>query len=178
MSRRIRTLGALAATAALLAGCSTLPGTAAVVDGARISESDVADATAMFGRVLGATPNPAAVLDALVKEKVVTPVAGEFDLVASDGEVVDYLNQYAVSAGGEVLDKSEFPASGLAAGRYLAIMERMSSDENAVEISGQMLAAFQDADIELSPRYGTYDENGVLSASTFDWIHTTDAAAQ
>jgi len=172
VSRRIRILGALAATAALVAGCSTLPGTAATVDGVRISESDVASATAMFGRVLGSKPNQAAVVDALVKEKVVTPVAGEHDMVVSDGEVVDFLNQYAVMVGGEVLDRAEVPSSGLAAGRYLSLMDQLSVHENAAEISSQMLGAFQHADIQLSPRYGSYDQNGVLAEATFDWIHS------
>jgi len=176
VSRRTRILGALAATAALLAGCATLPGTAAVVDGQRITQGEVTEATDMFGRLLGSAPNTAAVLDALVKEKGVTPVAGDFDLVASDGEVVDYLNQYAVASGGEVLDQADLPASGLAAGRYLLLMERMSGEEAVLEISNEMLRAFQDAEIEMNPRFGSYDENGLLTATSFPWIHTENAA--
>ena len=175
MSRRIRALGALLATAALLAGCAQAPGIAAVVNGERITENDVADASATFEALLGSAPNVSAVLDALVKEKVVVPVAADFDLEASDAEVIAYFNDYVASQGGEPLAEDQFSEAGLAAGRYLVLMGDTQAHADVLTISDQMIVAFRDADITVNPRHGSYDQDGLLTTTTFPWIHTVAA---
>lgn len=174
MSRRII---ALLASAALLGGCAQLPGTAASVDGERISECQVAEASETFEKLLGAAPNSTAVLDALIKERVVTPVMAEYGLTASDSEVVDYFGQYSSATGTEPLADEEYSAAGLQAGRYLVLMGAAQLHEDVQAIAAEMLTAFQEADIEVSDRYGAYNENGELAAIEHPWL-TTFAAAE
>ena len=174
MSRR-SLAAALVASAALLGACSPMPGTAAVVDGERITERHVTDASATFAELLGSAPSTAAVLDALVKEKVVTPVAEEFGITASDAQVVDYFAEYSASTGAEPLEESAFTPAGLRVGRYLYLMGEAQMSEDVQEISTGMLEAFQSADIEVSARYGAYNENGELLPTVHPWLETFNA---
>ena len=173
MSRR-SIAAALVVSAALLGGCAQLPGTAATVDGARVTEGDVADATQDFEQLLGSAPNAVAVVDALVKEKVVTPVAAEYGITASDAQVVDYFGEYSASTGAEPLE--EFSEAGLQVGRYLYLMGEAQLSEDAMGISEDMLAAVEAADIEVSDRYGAYNEGGELLPVEHPWLKTFNAA--
>ncbi|NCD17613.1 MAG: hypothetical protein EOL91_09960 [Actinobacteria bacterium] len=174
MSRR-SLAAALVVSAALLGACSPMPGTAAVVDGARITERHVTDASATFTQLLGSAPNTAAIVDALVKEKVITPVAADFGLTASDAQVVEYFGEYTASTGAEPLPESEFTPAGLQVGRYLYLMGEAQMSEDVQEISVSMLEAFQTADIEVSARYGGYNENGELLPTAHPWLETFTA---
>lgn len=171
MSRRII---ALVASAALLGGCAQLPGTAASVNGERISEGQVADAAVTFEKLLGSTPNAGALVDFLVKERVVTPVAAEYGLTASDAQVVEFLGQYATGA--EPLAAEEVSPAAVQVGRYLYLMGAAQQSDDVEELSADLLAAFQGADIEVSERYGTYSENGELAAVAHPWLETLAAA--
>jgi hypothetical protein len=152
-----------------------MPGTAAVVDGARITERHVTDASATFTQLLGSAPNTAAIVDALVKEKVITPVAEDFGLTASDAQVIEYFGEYSASTGVEPLAESEFTPAGLQVGRYLYLMGEAQMSEDIQEISTSMLEAFQSADIEVSDRYGGYNENGELLPTAHPWLETFTA---
>lgn len=166
-------LFALVAAAALLGGCAQPPGTAAVVNGERITEQQVAAASETFAALLGSVPSGAAIVDALVKEAVVTPVAANYGLTASDADVVQYLGEYAIATGTEPLAAEDYTAAGLLAGRYLVLMGEAQGSPNADVIITDVLTAFRTAEIEVSPRYGDYDENGQLLPVVQPWTTAT-----
>lgn len=177
MSRRFIAAAALAVSAALLAGCSQQPGTAAFVEGERITENEVADASATFGSLLGSAPDLSALVDALIKEKLVTPLVAEYDLTASDEDVRAYFDAYSESQGAEPLTDAQLTDAGIAVGRYLMLMGEATDSEDVDVIYEEILASFQSADIEVSPRYGEFTEDGELVAITHPWLEPLATAA-
>lgn len=169
-SSRLAPLAVLAVAGVALAGCSAQPGTAAVVDGHRITVGDVDVAQREFVDITGqADTQPRAVLNTLVAAQVLPDIAAEHGIAYSDEQVEDAFAQQIVLAGSEV------PAGGFAdatieIGRYLFVLTDVQSSPDGQAIATEFAEQMAAADTEVNPRYGTIDEGGVISPVEHDWI--------
>lgn len=146
----------LVAAAALFAGCSPMPSTAAQVGDTRISESQV-DGVVAGCESVGIGPNQVD-RNTLVMSEILGAVAEEIaaDLGHSvtDEEALAVLRQ--TSGDSPVLRDPEC-ARIAAAGSKLQILVSKLGEDADMAVLQQM---FEDVDVELNPRYGRWDPAG------------------
>ncbi|MDD9206600.1 hypothetical protein PU560_08995 [Georgenia sp. 10Sc9-8] len=157
-----------AALGLALAGCSAAPGTAAVVDGERITVDDVNEAAADYEAISGQDVLPAAVAYSLVDARFINDVAADHGVAFSDAQVADFFAEQAAAAGGQM------PADGLSdafleLGRSLMISANLGAGESTETIVEDYSAARQAADVEMNPRYGQLVD-GQLAPVTHEWL--------
>jgi hypothetical protein len=160
--------------AAALAGCSAQPGTAAVINGTKITEGELDDATLEFGDLTGEPPQPSIVLNTLLAAEVFPAIAAEHGIALSDEQVAERLDEQAALQGAEI------PADGYSSafidlGHYLFSATEAQSHPDATAIFEEFTAAMADADIEVNPRYGQVQDNGEIVPSQHDWLVTPSA---
>lgn len=135
-----------------LTGCSQVeqPGTAAVVNGERITDDEVQTAT----REIAAQPNldtvsPAQVLQMLAYGKLAEPLAVKYGKVISDSTVVQALPAFK--------DASPVTLETL---RANVLLSQNLQSQNA--FGDAFVKAAKDADISVNPRYGSVDRSAQL----------------
>lgn len=153
---RVAAVFALATVVVLpLSACGSQgPGVAAVVDGQTIRESDLDDIAADFAKVQGAQAPQRADMVAML-------VARPF--------VVDAVGGHALTENGvrELLGR-EVPQPSDATVRYFQANEaqRLLDQATAQQVANRMAAA----DIEVSPKYGTFEPGRGLTQAPENWI--------
>lgn len=172
MARPIRPALVLTAAATVLAGCSGSPGTAAVVDGERVTDAEVAQAVEDYASVTGQEALPGAIVYTLVDGLVLNDIAGSYGLAYSRDEVVEYFTQVAESAGGSVPEDGLSPAF-VELGRTLLVNSSVATDPEAQAIATDFVAARQAADVEVNPRYGEV-RDGQLAPTSREWLATAE----
>lgn len=152
MARTIRTsILPVLALGALLAGCAANPGTAAVIDGERMSEQDAQGMARELSELLG---EPIATTQAILvyaQSEAVIQTAAESNVTITQSAVIDELDALAEMSGyepedGEYRDDTVHLMHGQFVGSAL------QADPTAAERLTERVA---EIDIELSPRYGT-----------------------
>ncbi|MFD1504248.1 hypothetical protein FE374_04170 [Georgenia yuyongxinii] len=161
-------------TAAALAGCSAQPGTAAVINGTKITEGELDDATLEFGDLTGQPPQPSVVLNTLLAAEVFPSIAAEHGLALSDQQVTQRLEEQAVLQGAEVPVDGYSPAF-IDLGHYLFSATDAQAHPEAAAIFQEFTTAMGEADIEVNPRYGQVEDSGEIVPSQHDWLVTPDA---
>lgn len=172
VTSRTLTRGAAAAAALLgltLAGCGANPGAAAVVNGQRITENELAAASADFAAVTGEPVEPAQMLGTLVVVPLILDVAQGLGVAATDDEAADLLDQQAEAVG--VTPPEEPYSEGVLDIARLAIVNQtLAASPAGMEAQAEIGAAIAEADVEVSPRYGEYDPSGAVVPTAFPWI--------
>lgn len=168
MSRTSRTLAALAVGGLLLTGCSQAPNTAALVNGERITETELTSATTMFNDLLPDGMPMASVLDSLVRAELILGIADDFGVEVSDQEVQNLVD--AVAAQNGVEPPGELSESGRDAIRYVIAVDALSLHPEAAAIQESFAEAFETGEIYVNPRYGEYDEMGYLNPVAPQWL--------
>ncbi len=170
-ARRTRAVGA--AGAVLLVGALTAcsggqPGAAAVVDGDRVVPvSDVDSATRELADVLqGVTP--AAITQVLVQEPVITEVAEDEGVGISPDQVDDFFDQ-AVEQAGLTGDPTFGDASRRVA-RFVLARTALQNLTDATAAAQAISDKTADMKVDISPRYGSIGSDGVVGATTYDWL--------
>lgn len=155
---RTRTLAALAG-ALLLAGCAAGPfDTAATVNGEVISESDLQEAVAQINTQVATSP--ADVLGTLVKGPVLSELAQGAPFEVSDQQMVE-----AIRTQTTIEDPSPLLVDYVRADYYLRQLGGVIPPE-----------ALADLDVELNPRYGTWDPAaGDVVDDVPAWINPVEA---
>lgn len=135
-----------------LAGCSQVEqtGTAAVVNGERITDDEVQTAT----REITAQPNldtvtPSQVLQMLAYGKIADPLAAKYGKVISDSTVVQALPAF----------KGASPAT-LETLRANVLLSQSLQSQNP--FGDAFVKAAKEADISINPRYGSIDRAAQL----------------
>lgn len=137
------------AVVALLAGCSPSPGTAAQVDGATVSESEVQsvmDGCEALGIPVSEIPR-AQFLSNLVMDHAAKKVANEQGVAIDEALTTSYLQQnpqFAPYMGNEECAKLVEPI-----GTLIALQDHMDTQQLTDELGK--------VDIEVNPRYGAWD---------------------
>jgi hypothetical protein len=165
-------LGVVIAAALSLLGLSacgsSTAGAAAVVDGRRITVEDVQAATTDFETFTGQPVPPQQVLYFLVIGPYVTQAAAKAGVGVSLDDARVQLTQ-------KVPEPSE---QGIAALRAADSASRLTqlSEDRAKPALDAVVAELRAADIELSPRYGTFDaEQITIARPAENWIATPSA---
>ncbi|MFH5824396.1 hypothetical protein [Georgenia sp. AZ-5] len=166
-SRFVAVLGIMAAAGAV-AGCSAQPGTAGVINGVRITESELSDATLEFEALTGQDTAPSAVLTTLMLAQVFQEVGPEHGIAYTDEEVAGLFEQQAALQGAEVPEDG-FSEAFIDLGHYLFGVTELQSSPDAAAVGEKLSTAMNEADIEVNPRYGEAVQ-GVVTPVEHDWI--------
>ncbi len=170
-------LGRGIAAAALLAGlalggCSAQPGAAAVVDGERISENQLARAVADFSAVTGQQVDGATMLGTLVVAPVLIDVAAEHGVAASDDQAAELLDRQAEATGLPVPEEG-YGEGVLQVAKMTIVNQGLSAAPDASAAMEEISTRIAEADVEVSPRYGEFDPSGQIVATPLPWIAGT-----
>ena len=155
-----RTTAVLAVAALGLAACAGQPGAAATVDGEAISEAELAQTVADWTQLAPATP--ATVLQELVISPFVIEAAAAAGVGASEEDGREVLLAAAEDAGVDPADLHIGPG-------LLLIGQRFAAQDAALEASkGRVIeeaatTAIRDAEIQVNPRYGAWEDLGVVA---------------
>ena len=176
MARKSRLLGiaaSLTAAGLALTACSGQPGAAAVVDGQRISEYDVAQTVEIWQPLLQDRLSPAAMLAPMIQAPVLLDVAAEHGIGASLDDATQYLNDRAEQA--QVTPPEEYPDGALEVARMQIVVEMLNSGSvDPQQISADLTERLGELEVELSPRYGEWDAEaaggGFITPTTPEWI--------
>ncbi|ROR72235.1 hypothetical protein [Bogoriella caseilytica] len=160
---------ALAATAlvagAVLAGCAAPPGTAAMVEGTRISSAEVDAAAREWAMATGEPLSVSQTTHLLVTAELLRPIATEAGAVFSDSELSAALDQ--VAANQPEGAPEEYSAATLDLARFVFQQQALAG----TPVGAELTEAYESADIEINPRYGTFDlATGEAAPTDFPWL--------
>lgn len=173
MKRPPLRLTALVAAAALLAGCQA-PGTAAVVNGERLTDRDVAQFVAEAQELLNQDVSLAAGVSNLTIQMLLEPVALDHDAMVSDEEVLETLNDIRDLSGMPPVALSEVSDPTLDALRAEIWSMNIQSGQASQEFSVAAIDALNEADVEVNRRYQMFGTEGTLFEGQPDtWIATS-----
>ncbi|MCM3662429.1 hypothetical protein M3148_15725 [Georgenia satyanarayanai] len=174
LSRGIAAATLLAALA--LGGCSAHPGAAAVVDGERITEAELARAVSDFAAVTGQEVDSVAMLGTLVVAPVLIEVGAEHGVGASEDEAVALLDQQAEVAG-LTTPKDGYGSGVIDVARMTLINQRLAQAPEGAAAAQAITERISEAEVEVSPRYGEFDPSGQIVPQALPWIATTTPPA-
>lgn len=172
---RVLVATAVLAGGALLAGCSGHPGAAAVVDGRTISADELATASEQLLPIFrGAATQD--LLGVLITEPYATAVAADRGVGVSDEQARELLRTVTAQAlGEEAAADAEFGEGALAVARYSLAATALQDLPDAQAAAEDFQERVDAADVEVNPRFGTF-EAGVVAAPTLpSWVVGADA---
>lgn len=152
----------------LLTGCAR-PGTAATVGGERITEESVSVLAADLATLQGTPAPPADALQSLIMSEPVLEAAAQVGAGVSRQQGVELLDTIAQQSGSTPWEYSD----------ELVLVARMSvAAQNAdEEFNAGVQEALTGLEVEVSPRYGTWDPTTfALQAQAWPWIVSADGA--
>ncbi|MFD1717152.1 hypothetical protein [Georgenia deserti] len=177
LSRRgVRTVVALAACGAVVAGCSAQPGTAAVVNGTRITESQVDAATRDWNTISAQPVSLSQVAHTLVQAELFEPIATDAGYGYSDQQVEQALSQAATSQ--QMQPPEEYSEAAIDLGRFILQQGDISQSQDAQDLLTRLQQATDQAALEMNPRYGTPDSAGQIVPTSYPWLHQEDQGEQ
>lgn len=169
---RLTSLAVAAAAAVLLAGCQ-MPGTAAMVNGERISDRTVTefvlDQNAMFpdGTLVG----PKDGLIPLTFGKIAFPLARELGMDVSAEEALARVNERREYEGAEPVKLGDVSQGTIDVYRAAILAEKLQDPEIGVELATALQGAIEAAVVEVNPRYGLQGTEGALfEPAVLPWI--------
>ncbi len=150
-----------ATAAVLLSGCAgsgVSSGQAATVDGTTIAASDLQEVTAQFNAVAQQPTTPTQVLDTLIKAPALEEMVAGSGQEITDNELLAQLAQLP----GAPAEPNRLMADYL----HGLVYSQMVGDSAPPDL-------FADLDVQVNPRYGTWDPETVsLADATPEWITT------
>ena len=163
-TRRLRTAIVAAATvlAAGLAGCSGTPGAAAVVDGEPISEATLSQTVEDLGQITELPPRT--VLSELIISPFLVEAATEAGFGTSEEEARAFLDDAAANAGVDPAGL-EFGPGALLLGQRFAAQAKAQEAGRVNDLEADATDLILAADVEVSPRYGRWNDVGITYIS-------------
>lgn len=164
---------AAALAAVLVAGCSPGqgPGVAANIDGHVISTSDV-DEGMQLAPFYSEQPPPSAILSNLIHAEVAIPIASDNGLGVSDQDAAEFLDEMdaeSIQTGGEYSQ----PVLDLV--RFSMMVEQAQAAPQGEDLMSELDAQLGSADINVSPRYGSWDAEGAsLQEESQPWLEDSE----
>ena len=156
-----------------LAGCSGTPGVAATVEGRTITTAQVGAAYEQLHPYLPAAAS-SDILAAMIQEPVYSRLADQAGSGVSDDAAVALLDQVVQQAaqanGTKAGPAPEWNEASVLVGRYVVALNNLGAASDP-EAAAAATDAMKAADIEVNPRFGSFDPNGMLVAPTAPaWI--------
>ena len=146
----------------LLAGCGR-PGTAATVDGHRITDASLATLVDELSRLTTSATTAQSVLPDMIIAPTVDRVAAEYGAAVTDQQAIQVLDNSAAQLQVEPWDYSP---EMIAYGRQFLETQVLKDDPEAAAEIGQ---GIKDLDVEVNPRFGTWDA-GILAPTQWPWL--------
>lgn len=168
MRIRSRYIALSIAAGVLLTGCAR-PGTAATVNGERITEDSVSVLAADMTELQGSETPPSSALQSLIISGPVLEVASETGNGVSPQQGVELLDGIVAQSGAQPWDYSDELV--LVAQMSVAVQ---STDE---EFTTAIQTALEEAEVEVSPRYGAWDAAEGVQGAVWPWIVSSSSSA-
>lgn len=172
--RPARALVVLAAAGLALSGCAAQPGTAAVVNGERITSNDLDDATLEYVALTGQETEPVVVLNTLIAAEILPEVAAERGVAYSDEQVAERFTEQAALLG--TTAPESYSEAFLDLGHYLFTVIDVQTSPDGAAILEEFSARMAEADVEINPRYGQA-QDGTIAPIEHDWLATSAPTA-
>jgi len=168
--RAARTAVALAVGAALLTGCAQAPGTAAVVDGRTITEGTLQRATSELGTLVPSGIPTQQVLINLIAAPFLLDRATDAGAGVSEAEARQLADELAAQAG--LAETPDLGEGSLTVLRATLAQQKLAQRPDAGEVFAAFAEDLAAADVDLSPRYGSFDLTapGGIVAPERPWI--------
>lgn len=167
MRLRARYAVAPLAAALILTGCAR-PGTAAIIDGERITEAQVATLTSELQRLQGSGTTQGAIAN-LISAGPVLDVATESGLGVSEQQGRELLDQIAAQSGTETWDYSDELV------RVAQSNIALRSIQADGMLYGEANVRVQALDITINPRFGSWSGETGLVDPVWPWIIGSEA---
>jgi len=143
-----------------------------VVNGERISENEVARAIEDFTTVTGQPVDAPMMLGTLIVAPIMVDVAAEHGVAASDAEAAALLDQQAELNNLEAPE--DYSDGVLQVARMTLINQGLSQASDPQAVVDEINQRVDNADVEVSPRYGNFDPSGQIIAEPLPWIATPE----
>ena len=150
------------AAALLLTGCGR-PGTAATVDGERITDAQVATLVDELSRLTSSTSTPGTILPQMIVTPTVLRLAAEAGVATTDQEAIAVLDEGAAQKQVEPWDYSDELVDHV---RQLLAAQVLMNDTEAGTALREEVAAL---DVEVNPRFGTWRDDA-LAPPAWPWL--------
>lgn len=162
-------LGAALLVTGLLTACSGHPGAAAVVDGERLGTDVLTTAYEELRPLFPGVTTPD-LLTILVTEPLLSEVAAERGLGVSDEQARTFLEGAAAQRLGEDAGDVRFGDAAVAVARYSLVVEALQGAQDAQAAADEFRQRVEDADIEVNPRFGTFEDTAVAAPARPSWV--------
>lgn len=164
MRLRLRSAARLAVVplaAALVLGACARPGTAATVNGVRITDADVSDVVSDFSQ-LGLRTDALGALSSMLSATVVLDAASDAGIGVSAEQGVELLDQVAERNGVPTFEYSD----------AMVDIARSAQLENLEDQDGRdaIAGAWETADVTVNPRFGEFDPMTGLVPTPWPWL--------
>lgn len=168
-ARRGVAAAAALALAGVLAGCSSHPGAAAVVDGRQIPSSDV---QAALADLKPAAPSLTAqlVLQTLIQEPTLLQLARDEGVGVSDGDGKKLLDSLYTSAG--VPAPASYAPATLVVGEHQAALTNLQKLDDIDAVSQEFADRLGELDVTVNPRFGGFEAGAVTAPTAPTWVVT------
>lgn len=167
MRMKAKVAASVLLVAGLVAGCSGQGGVAATVNGETISVEQVNDGMAL-SPFFAEPPAPADIVMSLIEARSVIDAAKEEGMGVSAEEAEDFLDSIGAQ---EIRVDGEYSEAVLDIARMSLISQSLQTAPQGQGVIEAMNDYIVNADIELNPRYGTWDiEQGGLLQEAPEWI--------
>ena len=159
---------ALIVAVTTLTGCTAQPGTAAVVDGRRITENELAVTLEQLAPLVG-DPSPGALLAALIAAPDMAAAASANGVGVSQEDALALLD--CASEAGGLEPRDDWSAGSIAVAQIQLASNALATLPDAAEIAAEANATIAARDVQINPRYGSYDAaSGTVVAIERPWI--------
>lgn len=146
------------AAALVLTGCGR-PGTAATIDGERLTDAELATLVEQYGVISGEPRTPGQMIFSLAQFGAVLSTAQEHGAGASPEEAVALLDANLEQKGADAFDYSD-SLIVIAQGSVVLSNLQESDPELYTQVLEEATESFSAMDVTLNPRFGTWDATG------------------
>ena len=151
----------------LLAGCSSRPGAAAIVDGREISASDV---VTVVDELKPAIPSVTSslVLNTLIQEPTLVQMAADNGVGVSADDAKSTLDSFF--AAGNLTPPSSYSAATLEVGYHQAAATKLSAGTDATTLNQQFADRLGTLDVSVNPRFGSWSDLQLAAPAAPSWV--------
>ncbi|RRC95526.1 hypothetical protein [Schaalia canis] len=169
---RFATLAAGLAAVFTLSACAGNPGTAMSVGDTTYSNTDISTGVAQISEIAGRPVDTPVLVNAISRASLITEFAKQNNITVADSEIEDFAKAQVAAGAFAAFPEGELSAVTRDFLRLQMLTDKLSAvitDPAQIEAANAQYAELvQNTDIEVNPRYGTFDEEtDLLAPSTF-----------
>lgn len=172
LSAPLRLIGTAAVATMVVSGCSGIgAGDAAIIEGEVIGVQELQETTDQLNGVSAEPTTPSAVLSQLALRSFVDPALAGSPAELTDAQVTDLLVTNGLESPTELTIEAARVQQYLTVLQDPEVMNEPAMADSAAALGAYTQEDFDALDIEISPRYGTFDPAQLaIVPSTPEWI--------